>query len=314
VAPETITWTVEPADEQGPDGRAWVELTIDPGRSVTEHVAIRNLSSSAATFSVKAADGYFTDTGRFNMLPSSEPSTKAGTWIDVQPSVDVPAGGTAILPYTVTVPDNATPGDHAAGIAASVSYVGENPDGGGTLGVESRVGFRVITRVTGQVQPALAVTDLTAGYLTSWNPLAPGSMQVSTVLSNPGNIALAVTGTAAVGGQQADFTVGDAGSTTIELLPGDTRTVTTTVAGVWPLGPVDTTARFTATATDADPISASAQTSTWAMPWPQLITLAALALLVVAVWADRRRRRARLQRLLDAERAAGRAEASSGAT
>ncbi len=309
-APETISWTVEPATADGPDGRAWAELTLDPGQSVTDHLAIRNLSKSAATFSIKAADGYFTDTGRFNMLPSSQPSTAAGTWIDVQDSVEVPAGGTVVLPYTVTVPDNATPGDHAAGIAASVSFVGQNPDGGGTLGVESRVGFRVITRVTGDVQPAMTATGLAATYDMSANPLSPGSMQVSTVLANTGNIALAITGTATAGGQSAPFAIGDAGATAIELLPGDQRTVTANVTGVWPLGPVGTTARFTATATDADPVTVSADTTTWAMPWPQLIALAVLALLVLALLANRRRRRAKLRRLLDAERAAGRAEAS----
>lgn len=308
-APDTISWTVEPATADGPDGRAWAELTLDPGQSVTDHLSIRNLGKTAATFSVKAADAYFTDTGRFNMLPSSQASTKAGTWIAVQDSVEIPGGGTAVLPYTVTVPDNATPGDHAAGIAASVSYVGQNPDGGGTLGVESRVGFRVITRVTGQVQPAMTATDLTAAYETSWNPLAPGTMQVSTMLTNTGNVALVIAGTADAGGQQAAFAV-DGGTTTIELLPGDQRTVTATVTDVWPLGPVGTTARFTATATDVEPVTVSADTTTWAMPWPQLITLAVLALLVLAVWADRRRRRIKLRRLLEAERAAGRAEAA----
>lgn len=309
-APETITWTVDPATADGPDGRARAELTLDPGTSVTEHLAVRNLGRTAATFSIKAADGYLTDRGRFTMLPSSEPSTRAGTWISVPASVDVPAGGTAVLPYTVVVPDNATPGDHAAGIAASVSYVGENPDGGGTLGIESRVGFRVITRVTGQVQPGLTVTDLVAGFQTSANPLTPGSMQVSSVVTNTGNVAMAVTGTALSGGQQAPFAIGD-GATTIELLPGDRRTVATTVTGVWPLGPVGTTVRFTGTATDLDPIAISDSTTTWALPWPQLISLAGLALLVFAGWADRRRRRTRLQRLLQAERDAGRAEARS---
>ncbi len=312
-APDTITWTVDPATADGPDGRAWAELTLDPGSSVTEHLAVRNLGKNPVTFGIDAADGYFTDTGRFTMLPASQPSTAAGTWIAVQDSVQVPAGGTAVLPYTVTVPENATPGDHAAGIAASVSYVGDNPNGGGTLGVESRVGFRVITRVTGAVTPGLAVADLDTDYLGNWNPLASGSVPVRTTIANTGNVALAVTGVVTAGGRQATFALPD-GDSTIELLPGDARQVTATVTDVWPLGPVGAAAQFTATATGLDPISASAAMTTWAVPWPQLAALALLALLILAARAERRRRRARLARLLEAERAAGRAEATTPAT
>lgn len=308
LADDPTSWAVSPADEQGPDGRAWAELTLDPGRSVTEHLAVRNLSKQPATFQLKAADGYFTDTGRFTMLPSATPSTAAGTWIAVQDAVPVPAGGTAVVPYTVTVPANATPGDHAAGIAASIRFVGANPDGGGTLGVESRVGFRVITRVTGSVSPALAVGDLTTAYETSWNPGQPGTMTVRTTIANTGNVALAVTGTADAGGASAAFGIPD-GADTVELLPGDRRTVSATVTGVWPLGPVGVTGRFTATAGGLDPVTVSSAATSWAIPWPQLCTLVLLALLGLIIWAGRRRRRANLRRLLAAERAAGRAEA-----
>lgn len=307
VADESLSWAVSPADEQGPDGRAWAELTLDPGRSVTEYLGVRNLGKQPATFRIKAADGYFTDTGRFNMLPSSTPSTAAGAWIAAPDSVEVAGGGTAVVPYTVTVPDNATPGDHAAGIAASVQFVGENPDGGGTLGVESRVGFRVITRVTGTVTPALAVGDLATSYETSWNPVTPGTMTVRTSVTNTGNVALVITGTASAGGAQAAFGIPD-GATTIELLPGDERVVTATMTGVWPLGPVGSTAQFTATASDLDPVTVSTSATTWVVPWPQLAALVLLALLVLAVRAERRRRVARLRRMLAAERAAGRAE------
>ncbi|MEX5637557.1 hypothetical protein [Parafrankia sp. FMc2] len=105
----TVTWTVRPADERGPDGRSWVELTLDPGETATEHVAVRNLGRTPATFSITAADGYFTDTGRFNMLPSTRPSREAGTWVEAPDTVTVEAGESAVLPFTVTVPRNATP-------------------------------------------------------------------------------------------------------------------------------------------------------------------------------------------------------------
>lgn len=309
-APETISWTVQPADAQGPDGRAWAETTLDAGQVLTDHLAVRNLSQAPVTFAITAADGYFTDTGRFTMLPNTQPSTRAGTWITVQDTVDVPAGQTVVLPYTVTVPTNATPGDHAAGIAAAVRYTGENP-GGGTIGVESRVGFRVITRVTGEVSPSLIASDVQTTYETSWNPLVAGTTVVQTRLHNDGNVSLVVSGTAEAGGSEAPFAYVD-GAPTIELLPGDERIVTSRMTGVWPTGAVGVTASFVGTATDLDPVRATVGTTAWAMPWPQLVAIGVLALLLLSAVVVRRRRRAGLRRLLEAERAAGRAEASAG--
>ena len=175
----TVTWSVSPADADGPDGRAWVELELDPGETATEHLAVRNLSAEEITFGLAAADGYFTDTGRFNMFSSDRESTDAGTWITVEDTVTVAPNGTAVLPFEVEVPENAPPGDHAAGVAASITSVSADPDGT-RLGVESRVGFRVMTRVTGELQPKLDVVAVDATYDTSWNPFEPGAIRIAT--------------------------------------------------------------------------------------------------------------------------------------
>ena len=45
----TVTWSVSPADAAGPDGRAWVELEIDPGEGATEHQAVRQVSAEEIT-------------------------------------------------------------------------------------------------------------------------------------------------------------------------------------------------------------------------------------------------------------------------
>ncbi len=146
-----------------------MELELDPGASVDEHLAVRNLSDRDVTFALTAADGYFTPTGRFNMLPGDKQSVAAGIWISMDKTVTVAAGGTAVVPFTVTVPDNATPGDHAAGIAASIYSQGGSD--GTQLGVESRVGFRVMTRVKGEVRPALSMKQPPATLRrgTPWN-------------------------------------------------------------------------------------------------------------------------------------------------
>src|SRR5699024_6048565 len=99
---EPLTWSVTPADESGPDGRTVVQRELDPGQTGQDYFAVTNLSDRDATFDLSAADGYYTRTGRFDMLPDTEESVDAGTWIDVQPEVTVPAGETVVVPYRLT--------------------------------------------------------------------------------------------------------------------------------------------------------------------------------------------------------------------
>lgn len=307
-ASDTITWAVDPATADGPDGRAWAELDLDPGEVVTDHLAVRNLGEQEATFALKAADGYFTDKGRFSMLTSSQTSTAAGTWIEVQDAVTVEPGGTVVVPFTVTVPENATPGDHAAGIAASVTMI--NGSGSGAMDVESRIGFRVMTRVSGEIAPGLVVDQLSTSYDMTWNPVAPGAIGATVMLSNTGNVALTVDGTASAGGSTSALGFTD-GAPAVELLPGDSRLVSATITDVWPMGPIDTeiTAAARIQGTDTVVPAVAAAVTTWALPWSQLLVLAGVALLILAWRSGRRGSRRRRQELLDQAREEGRSQA-----
>ena len=198
--PPPIRWSVTPANEAGPDGRAFVENTLDPGETVSDFLAVRNVSDQAVEFSLTAADGYYTRNGRFDILPSDQASVDAGTWIELPESVTVPGGATVVVPYTLTVPELAEPGDHAAGITASVLSVQASEDGA-SVGVESRVGFRVTTRVTGELDPKAEVQALAGDYSLSWNPFRPGEMNVTFDLANQGNTILLAEGVVEAGGQ-----------------------------------------------------------------------------------------------------------------
>ncbi|WP_328472126.1 DUF916 domain-containing protein [Actinoplanes sp. NBC_00393] len=285
-APAAVTWTVQPASATAPDGRRWMEHTLDPGAQLTEHLAVRNLGDTTAVFALSAADGYLTGKGRFNMLPSGQKSVDGGTWIDVQDTVTVEPGRTAVVPFTITVPADAAPGDHPAGIAASIA--GRQ----GTVQVESRVGFRVLLRAAGAITPALATSNVLVQHERSWNPLRPGTVQVSYTVANTGNVRLDVTASARTAGRSADTPIG-------ELLPGGTRAVETRIDGVWPLGRLRTTVGLDSAAPH------SLTVTTWAMPWPQLLLAAALIGLSLALRAINCHRRRRLESLLAQARLEG---------
>ncbi|MHA4950837.1 hypothetical protein ACX27O_26275 [Micromonospora sp. SD19] len=305
--PKALTWTVQPATASGPDQRRWITASLDPGQAVTEHLAVRNFSRTAVTFALKAADGYLTDKGRFNMLSSDRPSVDGGTWIDVQDKVTVGPNETRVVPFTITVPRSAPPGDHPAGIAATVSSAG------GTVTVESRVGFRVMLRVNGSARAALAVRDLDATYSPSWNPFAGGTVRVRYTVENDGNVWVSGTSRVAMSdllGRSSH----DATSAVEELLPGGSRTVRTRADGVWALGRLRTTVTTSPTLlgdgqAGADLRPASATVTTWVVPWALLALLALLAGLLLGLRAAARHRRRRLAGLLARARQEGRQEA-----
>jgi hypothetical protein len=319
-----VTWAIVPADAAGvPDQRVSYRLDLDPGATVTEHALITNFSAEPVTFDILAADGVLSPTGAFDLLPPDEKSRGVGAWVEVQPTVDVPAGGSVVVPFTLTVPENATPGDHPGGIVAGITRTGEQADGP-QVGINTRVGVRIHLRVSGEITPAFAFTDVSTSYEMSWNPFAPGRLHVEYTVANEGNVRLrsiqqftalgpfglptgAVGPSGTVIGQQR------------EVLPGQTSKVEQVLESTWPLGLITTTLRGTQDSVGEDnPLAqmeqATIQTTAWAIPWMQLLVLLILALLVFAVVRLIKRRRTKQAEAIAAARQEGarEAEARSG--
>ena len=311
--PADVRWSVTPADESGRDDRLSIQHALEAGESATDHIAVRNLGDEEATFRLSAADGFTTRSGRFDMVASDKESVDAGTWIDIGDDVTVGAGESAIVPFTITVPDSAEPGDHPAGVAASVLTSQASGDGT-SLGVESRVGVKVITRVKGDLAPQIEIANVSAEYNGTWNPLRPGAVTATFDLVNAGNTRLIVDGLATAGTGEAAFPAD--GEPIGDLLPGDTREVSVTIDGTWPTfyAPGDlvvtpTAAALDGTAPDVD--EASVSLGVWAIPWPQLVVLLALALIIIAVTWNRRRGKRRLDALLQQAREEGKRQAAT---
>lgn len=310
-----VTWSVRPASAAGADGRSWVELELEPGEPAQEFLEVRNLSRHEVVFAIHAADGYFTDRGRFNMLPAGHRSTGAGGWIEVQDTVTVAGGASAIVPFAVTVPPDATPGDHPAGIAVTVRSAATD-QGGGTVGVESRIGFRVMTRVTGELRPAVAL-EVDGSYAVSWNPFDPGAVDVRYAVTNSGNTRLAVAPALQLSGLLGIGARELAAAPIVEIAPGETRSGTERLSGVWPVGPLTLQLRAEATVVGAGThddavVTAGRSSSIWAMPWPQLLCLAVVTALLLWHLHERRRRQRELHRLVEAAREAANAAAALG--
>lgn len=233
-ADDVAAWAAQPSDASGnPDGRTRFELEAEPGATLTEHVLITNSSTQEREFAVYGADAFNTSTGGYDVLAAAEVSTDVGSWVSVDaPTVTIPALSTAVVPFTVTVPDAATPGDHPGGVVVSPVRLQEADNG---VVVDTRIAVRLAVRVAGEVAPALEVRGLTASFAGTWVPFGSAPATITYEVVNTGNVMVTgeprirVTGPFGVTLAEVDA------DETRQVLPGDSFTVTTELADVEPL-------------------------------------------------------------------------------
>jgi hypothetical protein len=316
--PEAITWGVVPATADGPDGRAVFDYKLDPGAELVDHVAISNHSTEQITVAVYASDAFTTADGGFDLLPAAEPPVGVGSWVTLDsPALTIPGRSRVHVPFRLSVPADATPGDHAGGLVASLTSVGSDP-AGGAVQVEHRVGARIYLRVTGELRPQLTVERVDAAYEGTWNPFAGGAVTATYTIRNTGNVRLTGVPGIAVAGPFGLCRRSVDGGPLPEILPGDAFTATVRASGILPLVRLTTTVSVSPSAVDGESIEpvpprAEARTDIWAPPWGQGLLLLLAAAGAVAWWWLRRRRRRVLAAQLAAARAAGLADALSGA-
>ncbi|MBT9607920.1 hypothetical protein [Microbacterium sp.] len=315
-ADDDVTWSVQPSTPAGPDGRAALSFQVSAGTVITDWVAVTNYSAAPATFRVYAADARTDyDTAAFTLINADAASTDLGAWTAVAGSnavcapedvaciaaigttVTLDPGARADVPVTITVPADATPGDHSAGIVASLVSTASAPGGAG-VSLEQRVGTRVYVRVGGALAPALSMRGLVAGY-TAANPFS-GTASLDVDLANTGNTRVSAAPTATLTGPFGIPLATVPLSGVDDIVPGGVAHVSAELPDVPPLVLLFADVRISPTAATGalpgDPLPAVVTGSViaWAVPWLVLLALFVLAALVaLAIWW-RRRARARL--------------------
>lgn len=291
---EALSWSVSPADGQYGTDRANFDYTLQAGDRLDDGLTVTNLGSAAVHLQVYAADAFTTSSGQLDLLAAGVPSTDAGTWVEVGvDELTLEPGATSTVPFSVTVPDGATPGDHAAGIVTSFVEA----EAGSTVRVDRRLGSRILVRVPGELTAQVRVDGVTVMVDPSWVPFAPVRVRVRFVVVNEGSTRLTGTErvdlTGLVGGGVPGGLVADLP----ELLPGDEVTREVEIPGVWALGRLTATVQvgLTGVGLGSEGVTddaGEAVTSAWPVG-----TLAALALVVVLAGLLGWRRSARRPRV-----------------
>ena len=286
-SPSPGVFGIGPSNATKIDGRPYYYYLAQPGSILSDHVAVENIGIVPITLSVYPTDASNSEgDGSFAFPAAAVKPVDAGTWLHIG---GLPAGvstvvvrprSTLFLPITLSVPANASPGDHAAALIASLQGEVKNSNGQ-LVHLDQRVATRVFIRISGRLHPKLVIENLTAAYHGSLNPFARGDVTITYRVHNTGNVKL--------GGQQLVEVSGLFGSTSAPrppdvplLLPGGAVQQTITVHGVYPQVWMSTTVTVSATVLSGDvnpgagPWTAS--THFWAIPWALMVLIVLLVL------------------------------------
>ncbi|WP_406477017.1 hypothetical protein [Streptomyces sp. NBC_01615] len=296
-APATLAladdgWSVVPSTST-PDtaaGRPYVYAEGAPGTVLQDAVSVLNPGAEPLTVRLRGADADNTAGGGFTVRTKS---TDTGAWIGFAQETDgrraavrsvsvrVPAHTRADVPFTLSVPAGAAPGDHPGAIVAS---------GGGRSAA-----VRVQLRVNGPTLSALTVEHVTVrGGRISYELVNRGT----TVLTP--KLAVHADGVFGALLDRAPRTL------PVELLPGRRVTLSEPWHDTPALDAVDVRLTVTAAGGAHDTATASARF----VPWGAVAGLGGGLAVVGAWWAVRRHRR----RTGEGVRRHGRRTADGGAS
>ncbi|MFF4367467.1 WxL protein peptidoglycan domain-containing protein [Streptomyces sp. NPDC001594] len=297
-AADNGTWGVFPTPPAGAamTDRAYFFHQGAAGTSIGDSVTILNSSDKELTFRVFATDAMNTPSGgAFALLPAETRPKDVGTWIVLPPeaagTVTVPPKGRKDFPFTLKVPQYATPGDHVGGIVAlNTAVEGITKEGKVQVGVRRQVGARLYLRVPGPLTPALSVEDVVVSRgapLLPWTKAARAT--VTYTLVNRGNVVVEPKVTVSARGLFGRRLLDRPARTPQPaLLPGQRIVLTEP----WPDSPqLDRVAvKVTASAAAYPDVRSEAGTDFLAVPWPAAGALLLLAGTALALLVLRRRR------------------------
>jgi hypothetical protein len=301
-------------DPSQPGSRPYLSYTLGPSATVTDSVTLWNYGNSQLTFHVYSPDAFNNGDGSFALQEGKKPPRDVGAWVALsRTDVTLPPATKTDIPFILTVPAGASPGDHTAAIIASSKTDATTAEGKHVV-LDRRTGTRLYVRVTGPANPDLVVENMSSDYHGAVNPL-DGSLDVSYTVRNTGNVRLGARQTVdiddlfgSVGHRDPCPTTSDKKKLAAaqadhclpnlpELLPGNAVTIHQHFDGV------AATIRVTAdvkvqpvaapAAAEGSPpklVTEGVSQSAWAIPW---VLVALLVLLAVVIWISRRRRRSR---------------------
>lgn len=192
-------WAVLPVSGDGPTRRTNFTYNLAPGDAISDEVTVANLTDLPIRFAVYAADAYNTGPNAgLAVRTRDEDREDASAWVAFtgtanaqQTVITVEPRRQVNIPFAVTVPADASPGDHSAGIAALDLDTEVRQRGSVAVGVEHAVAVPLFVRVGGSFTPSLDVQFLSSSATPPTGLVAGGgATRARFQIVNDGNVRL----------------------------------------------------------------------------------------------------------------------------
>ncbi len=160
---------------------SYFDLTMRAGATRTLEVEISNDGNARADAHTYAADVYTIVNGGFGGRLRDDATSGTTRWLDYAPDVlDLAPGDRLRRTFTVTVPDDAGPGEYITSLVLETEVPAAPDAAVGARQIE-RQAVGVVVTVPGQRSPELDVGNASHQYVA-------GTSVISVAVSNPGNV------------------------------------------------------------------------------------------------------------------------------
>ena len=164
--------------------------TLKPGQQATDGVRIQNNTTKEQTVTLDAVDSEIASGGNFTCKQAVEQKHDVGSWIQLESSsVTVPANSSQVVPFTVTVPNNAniSVGEHDGCVTLQAASQTATPSDKSGIVLSFRSAIRVVVTIPGKIVKKLSIHSVT---VTSGRG---STYQINSKIANDGNVSLDTT-------------------------------------------------------------------------------------------------------------------------
>jgi hypothetical protein len=294
-AADNGTWSVFPTTAEGSAPRTSFSYEVAAGATVQDSVTIRNLGREILRMQIYPADAFnATGGGGFALKQQDERNTDVGVWVELGKSnVTIAPGREVDIPFTMAVPKNATPGDHAGGIVAiNAEAEGVQEQDGVVIGIQRAVGTRIYTRIQGPLTPSMNITDVSIDVTEKAQIpfFQQGKARITYTVVNTGNTRLSADQAVRITGLFGQTLAQPTLPRAPELLPGQEMTLVQEWDSVPAFNQANVRVEMVAVDAQAGNAVAAGDATIWLVPWFFLLGVAILAVLVwlAARWSRRR--------------------------
>jgi len=173
LASEGASWGTRPADGAHGSARENFRYSAAPGDLVTDVLEVSNLGSAPLSLRVLGADGELTAEGLVELAPAGAAPEGLASWLALgAESLVLAPGESSAITFTIAVPADAVPGEHAGALVTSSLEAGEQ------LTVDRRLATSIVVQVE---EPAARLARAPGGPAWAWAAL--GVLALGAVLA-----------------------------------------------------------------------------------------------------------------------------------